>query len=156
MEQRPFGGGDERSRKESETAGERVQRFHFGPWVFNVNGARAIIAESSRETKPLPVEPWVRFYGLAEGEGGGVPLLGSRNLDRAYALTTDLSEPVLVATLRNESGEEFPLLIDGTHRLYRAYAEQVAELPAHVLTVEETLAIREDGYIGGFGRRERG
>jgi hypothetical protein len=63
-------------------------------------------------------------------------------------MTSDLAVPVLVAMLRGNSGEEFPLLIDGTHRLYRAHAERVAELPAYVLTAEETLAIRDDGFIG--------
>jgi hypothetical protein len=77
--------------------------------------------------------------------------------DRHYAMTTDLHEPLLVATLRNKDGEQFPLVIDGTHRLYRAYIEHMTELTAYVLSVEETLAIREDGYIGGrFLPGERG
>jgi hypothetical protein len=60
-------------------------------------------------------------------------------------MTTDLTEPVIVAILHSqEHDEDYPLLIDGTHRLYRAYQEGVATLPAYVLDVAETLGIRED------------
>lgn len=143
MELRPSDreGGQERS--------PRRQRFVFGPWVFNVDRGLAIVAEHAREAKALPVEPWTHFYGLdATGEEEGIPLFAPMNLDRDYAMTTDLDEPVLVATLRSSLNKQFPLLIHGTHRLYRAYVEHVAELPAYVLTVEESLAIREDGFIG--------
>jgi hypothetical protein len=147
MEQLPSGGGENR-----ELAGEkaeRVQHFQFGPWLFNVNGARAIIEDSPREPRNLPVVQWARFYGLDSVEGQTVSLFTPLpSFDRDYAMTTDLSEPLLVAALRSEEGEEFPLLIDGTHRLYRAFVEGVNELPAYLLSIEESLAIREDGAIG--------
>ena len=141
MEQRPSDRGGERDR------GSRLQRFQFGPWLFNVNGARAIIAECPRDIKSLPVEPWAHFYGL-DNTDDSVSLFSVQHLDRNYAMTTDLDEPVLVAMLRSSLNKQFPLLIDGTHRLYRAHVEHVAELPAYVLTAEESLAIREDGFIG--------
>jgi hypothetical protein len=141
MEQRPTEG----SERGAET--QRVQRFQFGPWLFNVNSARIIIAERPRQTWPLPVAAWARFYGLARPDGESCSLFTALpDLDQAHAMTTDLSEPVLMATMQNEAGQAFPLLIDGTHRLYRAYAEGVAELPAYVLDVDETRAIREDAY----------
>ena len=142
MEQRPSERGGEQNK------GPRLQHFQFGPWLFNVNGARAIIAECPRDIKSLPVEPWAHFYGLDNSGDEAASLFAVQDLDRDYAMTTDLDEPLLVATLRSSQHRQFPLLIDGTHRLYRAYAEQVAELPAYVLTVEESLAIREDGFIG--------
>jgi hypothetical protein len=147
MEQLPAGEGEELATQGYEAEGERAQRFLFGPWVFNVSGALAIVAECPRRTWYLPVAQWARFYGLADGEGQTVSLFTALpDLDRDYAMTTDLSEPVLIATMQNEDGEAFPLLIDGTHRLYRAYVERIAELPTYVLTVDETLAIREDAY----------
>lgn len=97
----------------------------------------------------MPVTPWARYYRLDSAEDESFSLFTPLpSFDRDYAMTTDLVEPVFVATLRRSEGEEFPLLIDGTHRLYRAYVEHVAELPAYVLTVDESLAIREDGFIG--------
>ncbi len=141
---------------EVETGERREQWFRFGPWIFDVTEGQAIVAASPRERRSMPVEPWARFYGLAERTSGSVPLFGNRDLDTDYALTTDLRAPVLVATLRNQAGDEFPLLVDGTHRLYRAHVEGVERLSADVLTVEETLTIREDGFIGGFGKTGSG
>ena len=57
-------------------------------------------------------------------------------------MTTDLTDPVIVATLPASAGPALPLLIDGTHRLYKAHAEGAAGLPAYVLTEAETRAIR--------------
>ena len=142
MEQRPS------DRRGEQDRGPRVQRFQFGPWLFNVNGARAIIAESPRQPRALPVEPWARFYGL-DNTDEAVSLFSVQHLDRDYAMATDLDEPVLVATLRSSLSKQFPLLIDGTHRLYKAFVQGIAELPAYVLDADESLAIREDGFIGG-------
>lgn len=147
MEREPS--GEEESRQRSEAEATRVQRFQFGPWLFNVNGARAIFAESPRETSRLPVEPWAHFYGLDNTEEETFSVFTPfPSFDRDYAMTTDLSQPVLVATLRSSLTRQFPLLVDGIHRLYRAYIEHVPELSAYVLSADESLAIREDGFIG--------
>jgi hypothetical protein len=68
-------------------------------------------------------------------------------LNREYAMETDLTKPVLVATLE-AGGEPTALFIDGVHRLYRAWREGVASLPAYVLTVAETQQIKRDRIIG--------
>jgi hypothetical protein len=69
------------------------------------------------------------------------------DFDREYAMTTDMTEPAILAIVRSqETGEVAPLLIDGTHRLYRAHAERLEVLPVYVLNTEESLAIREDAY----------
>lgn len=140
MEQQHSDWGGEQDR------GPRVQRFQFGPWLFNVNGARAIFAECPRNVRSLPVEPWAHFYGL-DNTDEAVSLFSVQDLDRDYAMTTDLDEPVFVATLRSSLSKQFPLLIDGTHRLYKAYVRGVEVLPAYVLDAEESLAIREDCFI---------
>ena len=58
-------------------------------------------------------------------------------------MTTDLTRPVIIATVRGSApGERLALLIDGTHRLYKAHATGTAQLPALALTPAETLAIR--------------
>jgi hypothetical protein len=147
MERQPPEGGDSPAEQGPEAESPRVQRFQFGPWVFNVNRAQAIIAESTREVVQLPVAPWAQFYGLDNPDGTSVSLFSPLpEFNRDYAMTTDLSDPLLVAMLRNNDGEVFPLLIDGTHRLYRGHVEHVATLPAHALTEGESLAVREDAY----------
>lgn len=143
MEQKPMNteGG------EPHQTSERPQRFQFGPWLFNVNEAKAIIAEQPRDTHTLVVHPWAHFYGLDSPDGRSFSIFRpGTSFNPDYALTTDLHKPLIVATLRSRQDETFPLLIDGTHRLYHAHIEGVTELPAHVLTVEETLGIREDAY----------
>lgn len=133
--------GGERSGAGAEAHLRREQWFYFGPWIFNVRRALQI-ADRSRRVRPLPVERWARFYGLSEGS---VPIFEPYEINEPYALETDLSRPVLVATMKNKHGMPFPLLVDGLHRLYRAHTEHVLQLSAHVLTAEETLAVREDG-----------
>ncbi|HKR81476.1 MAG TPA: hypothetical protein VJR27_00550 [Candidatus Saccharimonadales bacterium] len=146
MEREKFRGGN---REQTQARAERQTRqlFLFGPWSFDVDQAQAVIAERPRSTHTLPVEPWARAYGLDELDNPNTAsLIGpGPSFDRRYAMTTDLAEPVMVAVLRDqESGQDCPLLIDGTHRLYRAHQEGIAELPAYVLTVEESLAIRQE------------
>jgi hypothetical protein len=125
-----------------------AQWFRFGGWLFDVDRAQALLTERPREPQPLAVMPWVRQYGLdLLGEPNRVPILGiGPDFDREYAMTTDLTNPLIVATLHLPGSGNSALLIDGTHRLYRAYREHVAELPAYVLDVDESLAIRLDQH----------
>jgi hypothetical protein len=122
------------------------QWFQFGAWLFDVDKAQALLAKHPREPEAVPVGPWARQYGLdLIGEPGAVPILGvGPDFDREYAMTTDLHEPVIVATLHHPERGDSVLLIDGTHRLYRAYQEGITELPGYVLNVAESLAIRLD------------
>ena len=93
-----------------------------------------------------PVEPWARACGLDRDPGSDtatIPLLGpGPGFSRACAMTTDLSQPLIIATLPVTGDEPAALLIDGTHRLFKGHATGAAELPAYVLTEAETLAIR--------------
>lgn len=124
-----------------------AQWFQFGGWIFDVDHAQALLTERPRNPQPLPVMPWVRQYGLdLLDHPDTAPILGvGPGFDRDYAMGTDLTEPLIVATLRTSDHGHSPLLIDGTHRLYRAYREGLAELPAYVLNESETQAIRIDG-----------
>jgi hypothetical protein len=63
-------------------------------------------------------------------------------------MSTDLTKPVIVAHLLIDGVEPSPLLIDGTHRLYRAWREGVPQLPAYVLTVAESRQVQEDLRLG--------
>jgi hypothetical protein len=143
MERNLSGDGGERGEK------RRGQRFQFGPWLFNIDEAQALIAEKPREAAVASVPPMAHFYGLdVIGNEGSTSMFTPAGLDREYAMTTDLEEPVIIAQLRSTSGGSFHLLIDGIHRLYRAYAERVDQLPAYVLSVDESLSIREDPFAG--------
>lgn len=123
-----------------------AQWFRFGGWIFDIDRAQVLLAERPREPQPLEVTPWVRQYGLdLLEEPGRFPILGvGPDFDREYAMTTDLTNPLIVATLHLPGSGDSALLVDGTHRLYRAFREGVPELPAYVLDVSESLAIRLD------------
>lgn len=123
-----------------------AQWFRFGLWLFDVDRAQALLDERPREPEPLPVMPWVRQFGLdLLDEPDRVPIVGiGPDFDREYAMTTDLTQPLIMATLHLPGSGNSSLLIDGTHRLYRAHHEDIAELPAYVLSVAESLAIRLD------------
>jgi hypothetical protein len=75
----------------------------------------------------------VRRFSLQE-HGITIPFIHSQytNLNEAYALTTDLSRPILLIPI----GDKF-CLADGWHRLFRAVMEGVDILPAYFLTEEE-------------------
>jgi hypothetical protein len=67
-------------------------------------------------------------------------------------MTTDLEKPVLIAILRGGEDRRFPLIIDGTHRVYKAHASGVETLPALVLNEAESLAIRDDPFASSPAR----
>lgn len=147
MEKHPAQEGDNESERHQAAGRQSEQRFVFGGRVFDIDQAQAIIAERPRQPGMLPVAPWAQAYGFDTlDDPHTVPIIGpGPDFNRDYAMTTDLNEPAIVATMYSqEHGQDYPLLIDGTHRLYRAYQEGITELPAYVLTVDETLAIRED------------
>jgi len=129
------------------------QWFYFGPWAFSIDEAETLIAASPREPASLNVAAWANAYGLThidDPNPRAVNLIGPTRdgLNRDYAMGTDLTKPVIVATLEVD-GEPTALFLDGVHRLYRAWREGVAHLPAYVLTVAETQQIRHDRIIGG-------
>ncbi|MEV4544669.1 hypothetical protein [Micromonospora echinaurantiaca] len=105
------------------TGPRQPQWFHFGPWVFSIDAAEALITTTPRDTRSLDVMTWATAYGLTRlDEPRTVSLIGptSTGLNRAYAMTTDLTKPLIVAHLDVTGHPPSPLLIDGTHRLYRA------------------------------------
>lgn len=129
------------------------QWFIFGPWAFDVTAAIGLLRAAPRPARPLPVRQWARAYGLDPAPGDGphpVSLIGpGPDFDPVYAMTTDLDEPVIIAALAGPDGATAgPLLIDGSHRLYKAARLGRDELPSLVLTAEETLAIRRDRVLG--------
>ncbi|KOX06636.1 hypothetical protein V6W11_27955 [Micromonospora profundi] len=130
------------------------QWFHFGPWVFSIDAAQALIAASPRATQPLDVPAWAAAYGLAYLDNAwATSLIGltSTALNRTYAMTTDLTQSLIVAQISVNKAPPGPLLIDGTHRLYRAWREHIPRLPAYVLTVEETRQVQDDLLLGPGG-----
>jgi hypothetical protein len=100
------------------------------------------LASHPREQIQAEITGWARAFGLHEQTDGHFPLIGGPDLDREYAMTTNLDQPLIFATLQAPGKAPELLLIDGWHRTYRAHAEGRTHLPGRVLTIEESLAIR--------------
>jgi hypothetical protein len=80
------------------------QVYLFGPWAFSIAAARDILAAAPRPPSSLPVGPWAGAFCFDPGPGH-VSLLGpGTGFDPAYALTTDLADPVLVALITAGDG----------------------------------------------------
>ncbi|RKN50475.1 hypothetical protein [Micromonospora endolithica] len=126
--------------------GRLPQWFHFGPYVFDIDAAQALIAATPRDTSTVDVNAWATAYGLIHLDNPNpyaISLIGPAHnaLNRTYAMTTDLAQPLIVAQIDIPDAAPAPLLIDGTHRLYRAWHEHQPQLPAHLLTAAETRQI---------------
>lgn len=131
--------GKPRTRRPVVPANEQ-QFFQFGPLTFDVEHAHRILRDAPRPRCRLPVEPWARFYGLDDDTGSLIA--PGPGFDRAYAMTVDLTRPVILALLPTDDQVGNPILIDGCHRLYKARRQRLLDLPAYQLTVAETRAIR--------------
>ena len=136
--------------------GHQQQWFHFGPWVFSIDAAQALIAAAPRDILALNVTAWATAYGLTrldDPDHTSINLIGpaSDGLDRLYAMSTDLTNPVFLGRVRVGAIPPAALLIDGVHRLYHAWRTGVPRLPAYLLTAEETRAVQHDKLLGPGG-----
>ena len=136
-------------------AGKPHQWFTLRPWVFDVDMAVTLLRAAPRPPRMIPVAAWAAAYGLVPAPGTepgrhAISLIGpGPDFNPDYAMTTDPGEPAILATLTSPGGEPAgPLLIDGCHRLYKAAVTGRPEMPAYVLTADETLLIRSDAVLG--------
>ena len=72
-----------------------------------MTAAIAILRDEPRETVTLPVVLWARVYGLDRDPGthtGTIPLPGpGPGFDGGYAMTTDLTRPVIIVTVHGST-----------------------------------------------------
>ncbi|MFI9271947.1 hypothetical protein ACIGXM_14670 [Kitasatospora sp. NPDC052896] len=118
--------------------------FRFGALCFDVDKAQQIIARKPREAVEQPVAEWAKAYHIKSLLPDAEPdhrviVLGPdpRTFNRAYAITTDLELPVIIAI-----HEKQRLLVDGCNRLYKHYVGGSTTMSAFILTEAETRAIR--------------
>lgn len=114
---------------------EELEVFHWGPCVWDVARAKAIVAERTWNAQ-AGVEGWMRIAGVI-------------NLDKDWAQQTKPEdEPVIIAQLPGTDAHPEPgtMLIDGWHRLYHGHELGLKILPAHLLTMEESMLCRLDNF----------
>ena len=141
------------ARRKAPVRGAKIERreqqwFVIGEAAFDVERAHALLRGRSVSAR-IPVVDWVRMYGLDAINQDGDSCSGGRiaqiqGFDVAHAMRADLSRPLIVALLPGRRGGVYPLVIDGRHRLYRAWREKVEYLPAQVLTPDESVEVATD------------
>lgn len=89
-------------------AAKPQQWFTLRPWLFDVTAATWLLRAAPRPAKSLAVGPWARAYGLLPAPGHGphtVSLIGpGPGFGPRYAMTTDLDEPLIIATITSLAG----------------------------------------------------
>ena len=105
------------------------QTFHFGIWTYDIDKAIGILKRKPRAPVMVAVDELRSLMWMTR-------------IDEEYAGTIDLSaaEPIILAPIKKKDGI-FHMVIDGWHRIAKAVASGVKEIPAYVLTMPETKRI---------------
>ena len=110
------------------------QTFNYLGWRWCVTHALALVAAEPRlaTLTEADISGLDAQLGLTPLPAGTAPLFSAVDLDTDYAMTTDLTVPLLVVTLRSAGGEHDygPMVIDGWHRVYHARRTGLGRLPA--------------------------
>jgi len=131
----------------AQPARNEQQVFVFGPFVFDIEEAHAIIRRAPRPKFQIDADAWALSYGIAYIQPDGTTPADAPTLirqadgfDTAHAMCADLTRPLITARI-----DGLELVIDGIHRLYKAWRLGVEQLYAYQLTDAETAQImRQD------------
>ena len=102
------------------------EQFIFGSTKYDLAKAKEMIKATPRPVEMRPLSQFKAMYYEAV------------KIDWDKAEKTDPKIPVIVGTQ-----EGHPILIDGWHRYAKALRLRLTEVPAVVLTEDETTAIRK-------------
>lgn len=121
------------------------QTFRFLAWQWCIDTADALTRDNPQAAIFYPQSPitkLAKFLPLAEQRPGFIQLIRI-DVNTAYAMTTDLTQPIIVAPLGSDTSEECGAIpIDGWHRIYHALVEGRTHLPMLLLTPETEQAAR--------------
>lgn len=109
--------------------GARAEWFEWGPYRYDIARAKAEAAARPHERALLSVDSWAK-------------MLGVMRIDAAHVPTRPLDEPLLLVRMGGPDGTV--MVIDGWHRIAKAQATGVEELPALLLDAagEEACRLR--------------
>jgi hypothetical protein len=129
-----------RTARVSRTVPRHEQRMcAAGAWLFDVEHAFRLLRAKPRMPQLIEVVSWSGIHGP---DGSSIsPIRPGPSFDPFYAMTVDLTRPLIMATIPTPDGGSATCVIDGTHRLFRALVEGVVTLPAYVLSIAETARI---------------
>lgn len=103
--------------------------------------ARFLIEQTNKPQGTLKVAPAAHAYGLAAPQTIDSPMYVDEG--RAMSDAIDTGIPVILALIQGKEGTKpNPILIDGLHRLYKAYQEGKETIPCYALTPDEEQLCR--------------
>jgi hypothetical protein len=105
----------------------RAEQFEWGVYLYDISRAKVEAAARPHEQGSLSVASWA-------------PMLGVMRIDEGHVPTRPLDEPLLVVRLGGPDGPA--MVIDGWHRIAKAKAAGVEELPALLLDAAAEAACR--------------
>ncbi len=115
------------------------ETFNFLGLAFDVTRAKELVRDRPGPSTTINPHDWRQFLSRHTEDGKLYPGI---TVNDEHARIVDLSEPVIVAIVAFPSGTVSPFIIDGWHRVARAWREGVDELPAHVLNESETKQVQ--------------
>lgn len=119
------------------------QVFQFAVYRWCVTHAQELIEadpDAARLVEDIEIAPFRQFLSVEQAAPGYMKLI-EVHVNPAYAATVDLSKPIMLAPIVTHAGEQIGgIAIDGWHRLYRAFIEDLTELPAYILTEATSIA----------------
>jgi SAM-dependent methyltransferase len=105
--------------------GNANEKFVFGPMTFDIDKAREMSGGKPNSTAAVSAD-WSHKI----------------NVDTKAALKSKNPEPVIIAQIPSTNGAQ-KLLIDGHHRMFKALHEGKTEVPAFVMSPEQTMGLME-------------
>ena len=117
-----------------------IHRFFVARW--DIVKARFLTQQPGRRLDTLEVRSAARAYGFDTPQT--IDSWAYVDPIRAMSDAIDPDIPVILALIaREEEGARpIPLLIDGLHRLYKAYREERIHIPCYALTPQEEQLCR--------------
>lgn len=137
------------------SCGSTCQFFQLLHRVWCIDHALELIAADS---SAATFYPDLNITGFDTVLGRGEPpspnsiqiLSYGGGIDKQYAMTCDLTKPVLVVPLYSEDGTQVRThwVIDGWHRLWAAREKGLSTMPGYLLNQETEQASRRPLFLG--------
>lgn len=121
---------------------EKFSLFHFG---FDIVKAQFLIQKKKLPVIRLDVREWAQGLGLAgERKDEAISIMTGVCDSNVFRDVIDYSVPIIVAQFKPRRGSEVVTwLIDGNHRLRRAFLEKAEDIPAYLLDEKLTKLIMD-------------
>ena len=120
---------------------QRHETFRFFMIHWDIVRARYLIQQTNKRLDVLPVRAAARAYGLDKPQTIDSAVRVNEQVAMSDAIDTNI--PVILALIQGDEGTKpKPILLDGLHRLYKAYREGRETIPCYALTPEEEKLCR--------------